>query len=558
MNSINKREITYLDVSPYAAQSAAARINSSQVQDFSDPQKLFEEDRIFRKLQSCEHNYTALDGSYGALRNGENTALWSRMQSAAGTRLLSPDVTLEITFGGLQNSPGLAFKFDTQNNTWCDMLRARWHRGNTLLSDQMFYPGSPEYTCRNRVELYDRITVDFMRMNLPGRFLRVEHILFGIVRVFGDGELESLTINEGYDPTGRTLFINSAGFTVNTKDPLAYIFMKRQPLHIKYNGELMGTYYIDKSRKYADRRYSIEAVDKIGVLDASDDFMGGIYTNIPAKTLLNNIMGGIFDLEIDASLENIPINGWLPVMKRREALAQVAVAVGAMIDTSRSGAVMIRPVPDSSDNNNAERVIDKDRVYQSGYIDVEFPCTGIELIEHSFTAGTEIKELYKDILTGEKTVMFSEPVSDLTITNGTIISSGANFAVIRGTGAACTLRGRPYIDVQSSVVIKSGEFIEGTQEKIEKIADCWLVNKNNSQKTAQRLFEYYQRKSVFDGDFLMDGEKIGDHVKIASFFSTDSNDSTDSNEGFISGQIEKLSVYPGSKNIKARGIIRGD
>ena len=77
-------------------------------------------------------------------------------------------------------------------------------------------------------------------------------------------------------------------------------------------------------------------------------------------------------------------------------------------------------------------------------------------------------------------------MSDLAITNGTIISSGANYAVITSTnaGVACTLSGRPYTDNQNSVTIKSDGFIEGTQEKIEKIEDCYLVNKTNSQQVA--------------------------------------------------------------------------
>jgi hypothetical protein len=409
-----------------------------------------------------------------------------------------------------------------------------------LLSDRTFYPDAIDFTCINRVELYDRIVIDFMRMNLPDRFLRVEHILFGIVRVFGDGDLESLAINEGYDPTGRTLFINSADFTVSAKDPLAYIFMRRQPLHIKYNGEIMGVYYIDKSRKYADRKYSVEAVDKIGVLDASEDFMGGIYNNIAFRDLLNDIIGGMFELEIHGSLDNIMLSGWLPVMKRRAALAQAAVAAGAMTDTSRSEFITVRPAPDASDERH---IIGKDRVYQSGSLDIEFPCTGIELIEHNFVAGTETKELFRDAFSGDMTVRFPAPMANLTITNGTILSSGANHAAIRGTGATCTLHGRPFIDNQSSVIRRSGAFIEGTQDKIEKITDCWLVNRSNSGRVADRLFAYYLRKSVFDGDFLIDREKIGDHVELA---------------GVISGQIEKLSLYPGNKNIKARGVIRGD
>ena len=549
MANTNKREITYYDVSPYAALSADGGTDNNKVQDFSEIQKLFAENVTYRSIQTCEHNYTILDGAHREFGKHENIALWSKYQSLNPSRLLPGSVTLEVTFGGLQSSPGIAFYFDTQNNVYCDMLRVKWYKDNSLLSDETFYPDSAVFSCHNKVELYNKVTVEFTRMNMACRYLKIEAVLFGIVRVFGDSDLENVTINEGFDPTGRTLFINSANFTINTKDPIPYMFLKRQPLRIKYNGLCMGSYYIDKSKRYADKRYSIEAIDKIGVLDASNEFMGGIYSNIKAETLINEIIGGLFDFEIDDSLKNTFVSGWLPIMKRREALAQVALAIGAVIDASRTDYIKVSAVPKLDET---PRIIEKDRVYQSSSVNIEFPCTGIELIEHNFSTNTEEKELFKEIFTGEKIVKFSEPAWNLTITNGTINSSGANYAIISSTGSAnCVLKGRTYTDNQNSVIIKkaiAGE-IEGVVEKIEKIENGYLVNKNNSQAVAQRLYGYYLRGNVFDGDFLagQEVEQIGDIVQIATAFEED-----------VTGQIEKLTLRLGYKNIKARGIIRGD
>lgn len=561
----NIREITYYDVSPYAAGSANAGADKNKIQEFSELQKLFAENMIYRSIQTCEHNYTILDGTHKELGIGrnENIAMWSRSQSQNTSRLLPESVTLEVSFGGLQSGPGIAFYFDTQNNVWCDMLRVKWYNNNALLSDGTFYPDSAVYSCHNKVELYNRVTIEFIRMNTPQRYLKIEAVLFGIVRVFGDGDLESLTLNEGFDPTGRTLYINSANFTINTKDPVPYIFMRRQPLHIRYNGIYMGAYYIDKTKRYADRRYSVEAIDKTGVLDAAEGFMGGIYTNVTAESLINQIAGGIFAVEIAQSLRNAGVSGWLPIMSRREALAQVAVAIGAMITTARTNVIRVEPIlipePGSIQHNHNINNIEKSRVYQSASVDFEFPCTGIELTEHNYVIGSAVKELHKDIFTGERTVKFSEPASNLTIENGTIVSSGANHAVITGNGAACVLSGRPYIDSRSSVIVRNENIIEGTQERIEKIENCYLVSKDNSQTVAQRLYGYYLRQSVFDGDFLIDtntgtgtdenAEKIGDIVSVATIFDEGSH---------ISGQIEKLTLRLGSNNIKARGVIRGE
>ena len=561
----NTREITYYDVSPYAALSAVGTVSGGEIQDFSDVRKLFDEKTAYRSIQTCEHNYTILNGEYMELSENEDIALWSKRQSADGTHYLTQSITLDISFGGLQSSPGISFFFDVNGNNWCDMLRIKWRRDGVILSDKAFYPNSAVYSCVNKVDLYNGATIQFMRMNAPGRYFRLESVLFGIIRTFGDGELENLTVNEGRDPTGRTIYINSANFTINTKDELPYMFLKRQPLHIRHNGAYMGLYYIDKSKRYADKRYSIEALDKIGVLDASDDFMGGMYDNISNIVTAENLIKQIipesfnFNVIIDGSLKNIKITGWLPIMKRREALAQVAVAIGAVINTSRTNVIEVKPMPKSG---GIKRVIDKDRVYQSAAVDIEFPYTGIELIEHNFTAGGEITELYGDVFSGEKTIKFSEPASNLTIVNGTVLYFEANYAIIKSANEniKCVLTGRKYTYNQNAVTVKTADMLEGTREKIEKIEDCYLVNRDNSQAVAQRLYSYYIRGNVFEGEFLIinakiksEMEQLGDTAEIATVFK-DAN----GKDEYISGQIEKLSLSLGNKNIKAKGVIRGD
>ena len=556
MNTSNKsensrRRVTYYDVSPYAALSANAT-TSNNIKGFSEVRKLFTENMNFRSMQTCEHNYTILDGTHYAFSNNTNIALWGNELSLSN-RLLPSNVVLDVRFGGLQSSRGMSFSFDAANNGYSDMLNVKWYKDNTLLSEATVYPDSAAYSYEHPVEFYNRVVITFNRLNKAGRYLKVEAVYFGAVRVFGDGELESLTINEGVDPTGRTIYISSASFTINTKDSVQYMFQKRQPVKIAYtNSSLtdlsqpMGTYYIDRSRKHANGRYTVEAVDKIGVLDSGDEYMGGIYNSVTAEAVVEAIVGGIFDVEIDDELKNIPINGWIPIMKRREALAQVALAIGAIIDATRTDSIKIRKMTSA-----VSRTIGKSEVYQSSSVEVEFPCTGVEVIEHNFVTGRTSKDLHKDTFTGERLVKFSEPVSNLTIENGVILMSGANYAMIQGVGTDETLlSGRPYIDNQNSVTVRTEQIVEGTQERVEKIDKGYLINRAISQSVAQRLYEYYLRQNAFDGDYKMaanNPDRIGDIVKISTVFGAP-----------VLGQIEKLTLYLGWENIKARGIVRGN
>jgi hypothetical protein len=217
-----------------------------------------------------------------------------------------------------------------------------------------------------------------------------------------------------------------------------------------------------------------------------------------------------------------------------------------VIDASRTGEIKIYRMPE-----RLSRIIGKDRVYTSSSVDISFPYTGVELIEHNYIVGDETRELFKDTFSGQKIIKFSQPAAHLTISNGTILEAEVNYARISSTGAAeCVLRGRPYIDNQNSVIIKTEPVVEGTQEKIEKIEKCWLVNRTVSRAVAQRLYNYYLRQNLFKGDILLEAgnaEKIGEIVRVAAGFEED-----------ITGQIEKLSLNLGYKNIKAWGVIRGN
>ncbi|MCL2772361.1 MAG: hypothetical protein FWD71_03340 [Oscillospiraceae bacterium] len=551
---MNRREVTYYDVSPFAAVSAKAAA-SDNLQDFSNVQKLFSENMNFRSVQTCEHNYTILDGAHDTLSTNLDIALWSKNLSAAKTKLLQEPVTLDITFGGLQTSNGIAFYFDTHNNVYADIVNVKWYKDGAILSDMTFYPDSAVYSYYNKVELYNRVLITFGRLNMPGRYLKTEAIYFGIVRTFGDSELESLTINEGFDPSANSIYINSAEFEINTKDSIPYIFLKRQPFKITYNGIEMGHYYIDKSKKYANGKYSVEAVDKIGILDNTDEFFGGMYMNVTAAVVINNIVGGLFAVTLDPSLQNVPISGWLPIMKKRDALALVALAIGASVDATRTDDIKVKPIP-----TVLSSIIGQDRVYRSSSVEIEFPYTGVEVIEHNYVIGGQQKNLFKDTFTGSKMIKFPEPIYNLSITNGTITASAANYAVITSTGATETsLNGYSYIDSQNSVIVKTAETIEGTQERIAKVDKGYLINKNISQPVAQRLYNYYLRCNSFDGDFMMNTgsgnlEKVGDIVEIATVFDEDPISPSEK----LYGQIEKLTLNLGYANIKARGIIRGN
>ena len=80
-----------------------------------------------------------------------------------------------------------------------------------------------------------------------------------------------------------------------------------------YGTQLIGTYFIDTSKRTGLNSYQIQAIDGIGVLD-NYTFMGGIYVNKNVEDLIDEIFDNIYiTYTIANELKNLTVTGYLPI-----------------------------------------------------------------------------------------------------------------------------------------------------------------------------------------------------------------------------------------------------
>ena len=535
------RKIVYKDISPTAADSAVASI--SDMQPFSNLPLLFQEDVEFQQFQTCEHNQTILDGTFPSLvAEGNTFALWSLSQSRTDLTFTTP-VVLQISFGGaMESSVGITIISDVLGNCWPTHVNIKWYRSSALLSSKDFYPTSTNYGCINQVQYYTDLTITFYALNFSERFLKLQQIPFGIERVFAEDEIESFDVYEAVDLTGVTLSINTMNCRINSDDDVAFMFQRRQPLLVYSNNVLYGSFYLDKWTMSAKKRFSLDNIDYVGLLDSQADYMGGIYTGEAAGDVILDIVRNPKMVTIDASLAGVPLYGWLPISGRRDALAAIAVAIGGVIDSSRGKPIKIYPAPTAQSSN-----ITIDRVYNDISKTSNFPYTGVNLIEHTFSKSQESTELYRAAFSGTITVQFQNPAYNLFISNGTINEQHANYAVITSANDAVEtiLSGYTYTDSQRSVEIDNPLVTENEQTKVQTFDKLHLVSAYNSAAVAQRLYNYYTKGTKINGSIVLDGEKVSDIVQIAL------------PEGdTATGQIEQFALAIGAQRIKAKAVIQ--
>lgn len=365
-------KITYKDI------SLTAKPNSNYVcndkQEFIDVNRLKENEGIFKKFATLERNFWKLDGTFENFPDNpaeEKFGLWSKSMSDDNGNFSEKPV-LEVEFNGYQTSTGVTLQFHPETNDYCNSLNIKWYQDESLLSESDYLPNSSVYFCQNNVTNFNKIIITFNSTNNPYRYLKLQVIEYGAIRLFTEDDLRNVSILEEISLISEEISINTLNFSLDNKDDIEFIFQKKQPLMVEYDGKLLGTYFISNSKRKSKSVYEIESQDYIGLLD-KDYFPGGTYTNKTVQSLVSEIMGSI-PFELDETLGAKTLSGTLERCTKREALLQVVFAICGVVNTARSDKVKIYTL-----NTQAVSTVNEDGIYTGCSFEGEEEVTEIRL-----------------------------------------------------------------------------------------------------------------------------------------------------------------------------------
>lgn len=383
-------------------------------------------------------------------------------------------------------------------------MNVKWYRDSTLLEDETYTVDSSTYFCDTQVTAYNKVVITIGNMTRADRFLKIFNITDGISRQFYNDELENVEIIEQITNNNEALNINEASLILLPQSTTGVLFQRTLPFSIYRNDILFGRFFVNTSTSNTDKTlYNLKVNDYIQTLEGQV-YLGGQYASATVSSVIADILDSI-PYTLDAGLGALTISGYLPILNKREALRQVAFCVNALIDTSRSDNIVIKPLPTTS-----SRTITKAEIVSINTTQTNI-TTKIEL--NTTTLVTKKRQEADDIFEGKLgggtiTVMFDTPKFDLSITGGTIVTSNLNYAIITGTATTTTLTGKEY---QQSVATttKTNPYVVSTDiEKVETY-DTTLVC--DSTPIINNLnFVEYQIKS----NFLMSSTQVGDIVSL--------------------------------------------
>ncbi len=442
-----------------------------------------------------------------------------------------PTIDMDLT-GGTYSSVGLTFTFnDASPEDYVTEMTIQWSRttgGTTeVLLEQDFYPSSSNFFAYAPVEYYNHIKIIFKKTSKPYRPVFLTEVLFGLYRIFNDDEAYNVDCNMEVNEISESISSNTLNFSVKTESPYRFIFQKKQHIYIYFDEKLLGRFYLKSGSKKTIWDYDIESHDIIGVLDGNK-FYGGIYTNKSVNELISEILQDE-DTEwfLDQSFSSTRVSGYLPIGTKRQALQQIAFAIGAIINSSYDRPLQIYPVPTLVTAN-----FPLSETFLGLSVDSEDIVTGVSVNSHQYTQSTESVELFKGTMAaGESiTVEFSEPAHTLSVSPSASVTftGNANYAIITNNGAAreIVLSGRKY-NHQIITVTKQDQNITAFKNVLE-VQDATLVSPNNVQSVVDRLYDYYRSNETISAKVRIKEQELGELATITSNF-----DGT--KEGLITG-----------------------
>lgn len=489
------------------------------------------------KYGTLESEQWLMDGSFSFFPEVPEQyfwGLWSTTQSDKNGVFADPPV-LDIAFTRDHSSSGLTLHFYIPTDDWASRIKIQWFsQDGGLISTALFYPDAVDYYCAKKVENYRRIRIHFLETNRPGRYLKLAGIDYGVYLHFSGHEIVEAHVLEECDPLSSEISINTLNVSLYNKEgrfsilnPEGYfdVLQHKQKFTVwedvkqdaRSTGSVsycMGTFYLSDWSNSGDTLADFSAVDAIGLLDGAP-FDGGIYDTTAAE-LAEAILTG-YSYTLDESLAAERVQGYIAAGTRREALQQLAFAIGSVVDCSRGELIRIAPAP-----SKASGMITYDRKLQDGSkVTLNPLITAVAVTAHRYLPGETTEELYRDTLDpGIYRVTFNAPavVDSLTVTGAELTESGVNLCTltVAKAGEVC-VTGRKYTD--STVVLRrtAANLPPNAQDNELTVTDATLVGPGRAEAVAVRVLEHYAQRYEQNFSMVAGDEKLADRLIIQSF-----------------------------------------
>ena len=529
--------VRYLDT-PEGAQKAAQAAGDVG-QPFSSLASIIDgvEDVPYATLEPGEWT---LDGTRQILPDSpRNAGWWSVARSGADGQFETPP-KISITFPEPYMATGITFVFSPSTSQWCGEIGVKWYNGQTLLAETIAYPDAAEWILEQLVDSFDRIDIQLLATHEPGQFAKLQMIQIGKVVVFGKNELTQVRLTSEVDPSLCVLSVDAMRVEIRDRKGRAFAPQENQRMELYRNGKLLAAHYIQDSSREAKYHYTFSCQSAVGLL--GNEYLGGMYDAVPVDEFLQDVLDGRSYM-LDGSFAGYEVTGYLPVCTRREALQQLAFAMGAMVTTKGTDAICLIPVPEHIAGTFGNR-----QIFDGARAQMQPRVFKVQVAAHSYTKSVEEVTLIssKEVHGEAQLFTFYEPHYEYSIEGGKIVDSGVNWVKITADGPV-TLHAKTYIHNTTMVTKKNPMAIAAERNNVLTVESATLIHGGNAQEALERLYNIKQLRQTLTQETVISEHRAGDRVSSLNPWGTQTR-------GFITSMESTLTQNGHTATVEILGI----
>lgn len=536
-------EYDLLDTSALEDASEVTDSNSS----FADL-SLIKDDIPPSDYGTLEHNFFVLDGSKEEFPDSpDDLAYFSSLQSGEDGYFSAPQ-KITINFDENHTSYGISLHFLDSYPLEVEIL---WYDlFGILQSKKTFYPDSLEYFCKNQVEDYGKLVINFVKA-VPYHNIKLQYIEYGTKLIWNSDSIKSGKLVNDTDPISDKIstdkltfeFVDVTDeFNLGNTGGLHKLFQRKQKM-LPYeivNGVTipLGAFFLD-SNTTSKNVCKLSAIDYKGMLANTDFREGRVYDGDLAGDVINEIMesAGIEDYTVDESTKNTPLYGTLKIQTCQKALREVLFACGSIINTSRRTDMQIK-----KSSKDVMSIIKRDRKF-STTLKTDKYVSDVTVKYKGWEIEDKISEIAKGTYgPGTHTIQLTNPATSMTVNVGTVVKQMPYYITINISSddpVEVKISGKKYVGEELAAT-SSIEHIKAGEARNTKTFSGTLLNFESAKKAADRILEYYQLQQIIQTRHIASDEKTGEWTEIentmvghANFVAAIESLNTDLTGGFI-------------------------
>lgn len=515
----------------------------SLAKSFSNLSLLNIQSKKQRSFMTLEQNQAILNGNLRNFIASEQNNIAFFSNAVSDNNCLFSDVWVKATLGGHYNFIGVTLDF---GEFYPKKVTLEYYKNNIRMVSKTIDEIDNAWVFFNiRALDIDEVKVIFEESWAPYQYANLQEFLLGNVIEWTSNDIVNSNLQEETDVISKvipndtlslTIYSKEEDFNVlNPRNSYGYLLPNQKLTVTEIVLELdettnqvtdrqeisMGQFYLDTWESISSTQIKFNLVSPLAQLDKtqfknSRMYDGTATSSNSAYTVLEDIFydAGWTDYEIDSSLQNIYLNGYIPVCTHKQAIQQVTFVCSCIVYDSRSNTIEIKPFDVSTSQN-----IDSSNIFDPIKVQRKESVTGLTINVHNFELKNTLEEVFKGNLSaGTHEIVFSSPCENIAVVSGsaTITTRGINYVILNVTQSGeIILNGYKYED-KSYKYIKEISDETTVKKNTLDIDKATLINSNNVEELAEKWINYFRMYNlIIEFKFISNGQLTGQNITFA-------------------------------------------